>query len=38
MLFADDFQVYLQCKRKDIPVIVQRLSSEAENVSDWAAR
>ena len=38
MLFADDFQVYLQCRRKDIPVIVQRLSSEAENVADWAAR
>ena len=38
MLFADDLQVYLQCKRKDILVIVQRLSSEAENVADWAAR
>ena len=38
MLFADDFQVYLQCKRADIPVIVQRLSLEAENVADWADR
>ena len=38
MLYADDFQVYLQCKRKYISVIIQRLSSEAQNVADWAAR
>ena len=38
LLFADDFQVYLQCKRRDIPVIVQKLSIDADNVAAWAAR
>ena len=38
MLFADDFQIYLQCKRADIPVIVQKLTVDAENVAMWVDR
>ena len=38
LLFADDFQMYLQCKRTDIPAIVRKLSIDADNVAAWAAR
>ena len=38
MLFADDFQIYLQYKRADIPKIVQKLTVDAENVAMWGDR
>ena len=38
MLFADDFQVYLQCKRADITTVVEKLSIDAENVAVWTDR
>ena len=38
LLFADDFQVYLQCERRDIPVTVRKLSIDADNVAAWVAR
>ena len=38
MLFTDDFQVYLQCKRADITTVAEKLSIDAENVAVWTDR
>lgn len=35
MLFADDFQIYLQCKRDDLSDCISRLSEDANRVADW---
>lgn len=36
MLFADDFQIYLQCKRQDLPDCISRISQDANKVAEWA--
>ncbi|OXU18335.1 hypothetical protein TSAR_015059 [Trichomalopsis sarcophagae] len=36
MPFAEDFQIYLQCKRADLPDCIARLTQNANLVSAWA--
>lgn len=36
ILFADDFQIYLQCHRADLPDCISRLTQDAVQVSEWA--
>lgn len=36
LLFADDFQIYLQCKRQDLHKFITILNEDALNVADWA--
>ena len=37
MLFADDFQIYVQCKRKEIPDFIRMLNVDAQRVYEWAS-
>ena len=37
MLFADDFQIYIQCKRKDIPDFIRKLNEDAQGIYEWAS-
>lgn len=36
MLFADDFQIYIQCKRSELPVFIEKLNEDIESVANWA--
>lgn len=36
MLFADDFQIYLQCKREDLQDCISRITQDANSVAEWA--
>ncbi|OXU29897.1 hypothetical protein TSAR_000993 [Trichomalopsis sarcophagae] len=36
MLFADDFQIYLQCTRDDLPECLARIDHDADGVDKWA--
>lgn len=35
MLFAEDFQIDLQCERQDLPKFINMLNEDATNVADW---
>ena len=37
MLFADNFQIYIQCKRKEIPDFIRMLNVDAQRVYGWAS-
>lgn len=37
MIFADDFQIYLQCKRANLPNVIAKLNEDAQNVANWAS-
>ena len=37
MLFADDFQIYVQCKRKELPEFIRKLNVDAQRVFEWAS-
>ena len=37
MLFADDFQIYIQCKRNEIPDCIRKLNEDAQRVFEWAS-
>lgn len=36
MIFADDFQIDLQCKRADLPYHISRIAEDANGVANWA--
>ena len=36
MLFADDFQIYLQCKRNNILTCIGKLNEDINSVANWA--
>ena len=36
LVYADDLQVYLQCPSTDLPGTLQRLSTNASAIADWA--
>lgn len=36
MLFTDDFQIYLQSKKADLPLIIIELNDDIQHVVDWA--
>lgn len=36
MLFGDDFQIYIQCKRSQLPQTIAKLNEEIQNVVNWS--
>ena len=36
ILFADDFQIYLQCKRSDISTCIGKLNEDINSIANWA--